>query len=156
MLVSDFDYELPQDLIAQFPPVNRRDSRLLVVGEALADQQFADLTALLNPGDLLVLNDTRVIRARLTGHKQSGGKVEVLVERVLANNEILAQVRASKSPGAGTIIQLAGDCEATVIGRERDMFRLALPVPVSAYLEQHGAIPLPPYLNRESGTAAAV
>jgi len=153
MLPSDFDYELPQDLIARFPPANRRDSRLLVVGETLADRQFADLPALLNPGDLLVLNDTRVIRARLTGRKQTGGKVEVLVERVLANNEILAQIRASKSPKTGTIIELAGDCEAVVIGRERNMFRLAMPVPVPAYLERHGDVPLPPYLNRDSAAS---
>jgi len=153
MLPSDFDYKLPPDLIARFPPANRRDSRLLVVGETLSDRQFADLPALLNPGDLLVLNDTRVIRARLTGRKQTGGKVEVLVERVLANNELLAQIRASKSPKTGAIIELAGDCEAVVIGRERNMFRLAMPVPVPAYLEAHGDVPLPPYLNRDSAAS---
>ena len=153
MLLSDFDYDLPPDLIAGFPPAKRRDSRLLVVGETLADRQFADLPALLNPGDLLVLNDTRVLRARLTGRKQSGGSVEVLVERVLANNEILAQVRASKSPKTGTTIELAGNCEAVVIGRERNMFRLAMPVSVPAYLERHGDVPLPPYLNRDSTAA---
>jgi len=153
MLQSDFDYDLPQDLIARFPPANRRDSRLLVVGETLADQQFADLPSLLNRGDLLVLNDTRVIRARLTGRKQTGGKVEVLVERVLANNEILAQVRASKTPKTGTIIELAGNCEAVVVGRERDMYRLAISVPVREFLEQHGDVPLPPYLNRDAAAA---
>ena len=149
MFLSDFDYELPQELIAQYPPAQRRDSRLLVVGDALVDRRFADLLSLLHAGDLLVFNDTRVIRARLKGRKQSGGKVEVLVERVLSKEEVLAQVRASKTPQPGTVLELAGDCEAVVIGRERDMFRLALSKPVSDLLEQHGEVPLPPYLNRD-------
>ena len=153
MFLSDFDYELPPDLIAQYPPARRRDSRLLVVGKSLDDRQFSDLPALLNEGDLLVFNDTRVIRARLHGRKQTGGRVEVLVERVLPASEILAQVRASKTPKPGTILELAGGCDATVIGREDDMFRLRLSVPVLEFLEQHGDVPLPPYLNRESESA---
>ena len=106
MFLSDFDFELPPDLIAQYPPARRRDSRLLVVGKSLDDRQFSDLPALLHDGDLLVFNDTRVIRARLHGHKQTGGQVEVLVERVLPNKEMLAQVRASKTPKPGTILKL--------------------------------------------------
>ncbi len=153
MFLSDFDYELPPDLIAQYPPARRSDSRLLVVGKSLDDRQFRDLPALLNEGDLLVFNDTRVIRARLHGRKQTGGRVEVLVERVLPASEILAQVRASKTPKPGTILELAGGCDATVIGREDDMFRLRLSVPVLEFLEQHGDVPLPPYLNRESESA---
>ena len=153
MFLSDFDYKLPQELIAQYPPAERRSSRLLVVGESLADRQFADFPSLLHAGDLLVLNDTRVIRARLVGRKQTGGRVEVLVERVLSNKEVLAQVRASKTPKSGTVIQLAGNCEAVVIGRERDMLRLALSKPASDFLEQHGDVPLPPYLNRDSESA---
>lgn len=153
MFLSDFDYELPQSLIAQFPAVKRRDSRLLVVGDSLADRQFADLPSLLRRGDLLVLNDTRVIRARLTGRKQTGGRVEVLVERVLSQQQVLAQVRASKSPKPGTIIELAGACLATVIGREQDMFRLAFSTPVSPFLEQHGDVPLPPYVKRDPDSA---
>ncbi len=98
MFLSDFDYKLPQALIAQYPLAERRDSRLLVVGDALADRQFADLPSLLHAGDLLVFNDTRVIRARLKGRKQTGGKVEVLAERVLSDSEMLAEVRASKPP----------------------------------------------------------
>jgi S-adenosylmethionine:tRNA ribosyltransferase-isomerase len=86
MFLSDFDYELPDELIAKYPPGNRRDSRLLVVGESLADRQFTDFPSMLNAGDLLVFNDTRVIRARLFGRKQTGGRVEILVERVLADN----------------------------------------------------------------------
>jgi S-adenosylmethionine:tRNA ribosyltransferase-isomerase len=153
MFLSDFDYELPADLIAQYPPARRSDSRLLVVGKSLDDRQFRDLPALLNEGDLLVFNDTRVIRARLHGRKQTGGRVEVLVERVLPASEILAQVRASKTPKPGMILELAGGCDATVIGREDNMFRLRLSVPVLEYLQQHGDVPLPPYLNRESESA---
>ncbi len=153
MFLSDFDYELPPDLIAQYPPARRRDSRLLVVGKSLEDRQFNDLPALLHDGDLLVFNDTRVIRARLHGRKQTGGQVEVLVERVLPASEILAQVRASKTPKPGTILELAGGCDATVIGREDDMFRLRLSVPVLEFLQQHGDVPLPPYLNRDSESA---
>jgi len=153
MFLSDFDYELPPDLIAQYPPARRRDSRLLVVGKSLEDRQFKDLPALLHDGDLLVFNDTRVIRARLHGRKQTGGQVEVLVERVLPASEILAQVRASKTPKPGMILELAGGCDATVIGREDDMFRLRLSVPVLEFLQQHGDVPLPPYLNRDSESA---
>ncbi len=153
MFLSDFDYELPPDLIAQYPAARRRDSRLLVVGKSLDDRQFRDLPALLNEGDLLVFNDTRVIRARLHGRKQTGGQVEVLVERVLPASEVLAQVRASKTPKPGMILELAGGCDATVIGREDDMFRLRLSVPVLEFLQQHGDVPLPPYLNRDSESA---
>lgn len=153
MFLSDFDYDLPQSLIAQFPAEKRRDSRLLVVGDSLTDRQFADLPSLLRGGDLLVLNDTRVIRARLTGRKQTGGRVEVLVERVLSQQQVLAQVRASKTPQPGTIIELAGACLATVVGREQDMFRLAFSMPVSPFLEQHGEVPLPPYVKRDTESA---
>ena len=153
MFLSDFDYELPPDLIAQYPPARRRDSRLLVVGKSLEDRQFKDLPALLHDGDLLVFNDTRVIRARLHGRKQTGGQVEVFVERVLPASEVLAQVRASKTPKPGTILELAGGCDATVIGRQDDMFRLRFSVPVLEFLQQHGDVPLPPYLNRDSESA---
>ena len=153
MFLSDFDYELTPDLIAQYPPARRRDSRLLVVGKSLEDRQFKDLPALLHDGDLLIFNDTRVIRARLHGRKQTGGQVEILVERALLASEILAQVRASKTPKPGMILELAGGCDATVIGREDDMFRLRLSVPVLEYLQQHGDVPLPPYLNRDSESA---
>ena len=88
MFLSDFDYELPDELIARYPPDNRRDSRLLVVGESLSDRQFTDFPSLLNAGDLLVFNDTRVIRARLFGRKQTGGRVEILVERVLSDTSL--------------------------------------------------------------------
>jgi S-adenosylmethionine:tRNA ribosyltransferase-isomerase len=148
MFLSDFDYELPEELIAKYPTTRRRNSRLLVVGETLTDRQFKNLPQLLEPGDLLVFNDTRVMRARLLGQKQTGGRVEVLVERVLAEKEVLAQVRASKTPGQGSVLQLIGDCEATVIGRECDMFRLALSQPAVEFMQQHGKVPLPPYIRR--------
>jgi S-adenosylmethionine:tRNA ribosyltransferase-isomerase len=153
MFLSDFDYELPDELIARYPPDNRRDSRLLVVGESLSDRQFTDFPSLLNAGDLLVFNDTRVIRARLFGRKQTGGRVEILVERVLSDKEVLAQVRASKTPRPGTVLELDGDCAATVSDRERDLFHLALSKPAAAFLQQHGDVPLPPYLDRDAESA---
>jgi len=153
MFLSDFDYELPANLIAQFPPARRRDSRLLVLGESVADRQFEELPSLLRAGDLLVFNDTRVIRARIAGRKQTGGRVEVLVERVLSDTEVLAQVRASKTPKPGSVLELADDCQAAVVDREQDMFRLRLSVSVDEFLESHGDVPLPPYLNRDSDSA---
>ena len=150
MFLSDFDYELPANLIAQYPPARRRDSRLLVLGESVADRQFEEFPSLLRADDLLVFNDTRVIRARIAGRKQTGGRVEVLVERVLSDTEVLAQVRASKTPKPGSVLELADDCHAAVVDREQDMFRLRLSVPVHDFLELHGNVPLPPYLNRNS------
>ncbi len=148
MFLSNFDYELPEELIAKYPTTRRRNSRLLVVGDELLDRQFKDLPSLLEPGDLLVFNDTRVLRARLLGQKQTGGQIEVLVERLLEYNEVLAQVRASKTPREGTVLKLNGGCEATVIGREGDMYRLALSQPAAELMEQHGKVPLPPYIKR--------
>lgn len=153
MRLSDFDYELPEELIAQNPPASRRDSRLLVVGASLSDRCFADLPSLLDAGDLLVFNDTRVIRARLLGRKATGGRVEILVERVLSEKDILAQVRASKAPKEGAGLELACNCTATVTGREGDMFRLSLSRPVHDVLEKHGQVPLPPYIDRAPDAA---
>lgn len=153
MFLSDFEYELPDELIARYPTPERRASRLLVAGSGIEDRSFASFTELLNPGDLLVFNNTRVIRARLHGSKATGGRVEILIERVLADNEALAQVRASKTPKPGSIIKLAGDCEATVTGREGDMFVLCFTQSLMSFLEEHGEIPLPPYLNRHEEAA---
>ena len=151
--LSDFDYELPAELVAQTPTPRRGGSRLLHLdaASALHDRLFADLPGLLRPGDLLVFNDTRVIKARLTGHKASGGKIEVLVERILEPDRALAHVRASKSPGAGTVLRLAGAFDATVLGREGDLFDLRFPAPVLDLLEAHGATPLPPYITHAPG-----
>ena len=148
MFLSDFDFELPNELIARYPTPQRRDSRLLVVGDKLEDRQFSNLIDYLDRGDLLVFNDTQVIRARLKGSKATGGKIEILVERVLTDTECLAQVRASKPPKPGSFINLSGGAEAIVLGREDDMFRLRLAEEILPYLDRHGEVPLPPYLER--------
>ncbi len=149
MQVADFDFDLPDALIAQFPPVERGDSRLLHVDThgGLADRLFRDLPALLRPDDLLVLNDTRVIKARLFGHKDSGGKVELLVERVLDEFEALVFIRASHAPQPGSRIRLADDVAAEVLARKDDLTRLRFPLPVLQVLDQFGQLPLPPYIT---------
>jgi len=153
MFISDFDYSLPDELIAQYPTRERRASRLLEVDDSLVDRQFADLPGLLRSDDLLVFNDTRVIRARLQARKETGGRAEVLIERVLGEGAALAHVRASKSPKPGSKLVFEDKVQAVVEGREGDLFSLSFSVPVMPYLEQHGEVPLPPYLNRppESG-----
>jgi S-adenosylmethionine:tRNA ribosyltransferase-isomerase len=151
---SDFYFELPPELIAQHPTVDRGASRLLCVDAAraqLRDRQFSDLPDLLRAGDLLVFNDTRVIPARLHGEKESGGKVEVLVERVLDVHHVLAHVRASKSPKPGNRLRLEGCLDAEVLGREGDLFKIRFDDPreVLEILDAHGHMPLPPYIERE-------
>ncbi|HEY6862274.1 MAG TPA: S-adenosylmethionine:tRNA ribosyltransferase-isomerase, partial [Burkholderiales bacterium] len=154
--IDDFDYALPPELVAQHPPASRRESRLLrVAADALEDRRFAELPALLAPGDLLVVNDTRVIKARLLGEKASGGRVEVLVERVVSEREAIAQVRASKTPRPGTTLRLAGALEAEVLGREGEFFRLRFGASVLNALERHGSVPLPPYIERAADDADA-
>ncbi|MDH4106991.1 MAG: tRNA preQ1(34) S-adenosylmethionine ribosyltransferase-isomerase QueA [Gammaproteobacteria bacterium] len=153
MFLSDFDYELPDRLIARYPAAERRASRLLVVdGRAgtLEDRAFPDLCAYLRAGDLLVLNDTRVIKARLHGAKDTGGKVEVLVERLIGEAKALAQLKASKVPKPGSQIRLPGGCSARVLGRSDDLYELEFSRPVHALLEAHGEVPLPPYLERDA------
>src|SRR5512139_241235 len=149
MRVADFDFDLPDDLIAQFPPAVRGGSRLLHVDAAgaLADRDFRDLPALLRADDLLVMNDTRVIKARLFGQKDSGGKVELLVERVLDEFEALAFIRASHAPKPGSTIHLADDVTVEVLARQDDLTRLRFPRPVLDVLEQLGRLPLPPYIE---------
>ena len=153
MQLSDFDYALPDDLIARYPTADRRASRLLEVGKDLRDRQFADLPALLHSGDLLVFNDTRVIHARLRGHKETGGHCEVLVERVTGERSAIAQVRASKSPKAGTKLEFEAGVTATVKGREVEFFSLEFSAPLMPFLDKHGEVPLPPYLNRDAESA---
>ncbi|MDR2030752.1 MAG: tRNA preQ1(34) S-adenosylmethionine ribosyltransferase-isomerase QueA [Azoarcus sp.] len=152
LTVDDFDYELPPDLIAQAPLTERGASRLLVAGRAFVDCRFADLPGLVRPGDLFVFNDTRVLHARLFGVKDSGGAVEVLFERPLGPHEALAQVRASRSPGTGATLRLAGAFDVTVLGRAGEFFRLGFPPgeDIIALLERHGKLPLPPYIRREA------
>ncbi|WP_333839412.1 tRNA preQ1(34) S-adenosylmethionine ribosyltransferase-isomerase QueA [Pelomicrobium sp.] len=156
MRLSDFDFYLPRELIAQRPAATRSASRLLHLDGktgAMHDLQFQDLPQLVRPGDLLVFNDTRVIKARLRGRKRSGGQVEVLVERVLGEHEALAQVRASKPPREGSELVLAGEIPATVLAREGTFFRLRFHDEADLFtlLERHGEVPLPPYIEHAPG-----
>ena len=150
MLISDFDYKLPQALIARYPARDRRGSRLLVVEDGHRDLGFADLPSLLQPGDLLVFNDTRVINARLAARKETGGSAEILIERIEGERTALAMVRASKSPKEGGRLLLDGGAEAVVTGRDDDLFALEFSVDVLPFLDAHGAVPLPPYLERDA------
>ena len=158
MLVSEFDYELPSELIAQHPAPERTASRLLhldAANGAIEDLAFADFPALVGPRDALVLNDTRVVRARLAGRRASGGKVEVLVERVLEDSrtalggarEALALVRASRSVRPGGELVVGDGVRATVLGREGELYRVRFSEDVNAVLERCGAVPLPPYIR---------
>ncbi len=161
MKVSDFHYELPEELIAHHPAQQRSGSRLLLLGRhsgSIEHRRFTDFPALLQADDLLVFNDTRVIPARLYGRKDSGGKVEVLLERVLADNEVVAQVRAGKSLRPGAILQFAdgtAQVAAEVAGREDEFFRLRFPpaLDLMAFLERSGHMPLPPYIKRPDETS---
>ncbi|MDP1646915.1 MAG: tRNA preQ1(34) S-adenosylmethionine ribosyltransferase-isomerase QueA [Rubrivivax sp.] len=149
--LADFDYALPPELIAQHPAAERSGSRLLDGSGSLpVDRRFRDLPALLQPGDLLVFNDTRVIKARLLGEKPTGGAVEALVERVLPGHEVLAHLRASKSPRPGSRVRFADAFDAEVLGRagpEGALFHLRLPDDPLRLLERHGHVPLPPYIE---------
>jgi S-adenosylmethionine:tRNA ribosyltransferase-isomerase len=154
MRTDDFNFDLPDRLIAQHPPVKRGGSRLLRVGAAgLEDRQFADLPQFLRAGDLLVLNDTRVLKARLFGQKATGGQVEVMVERVLGVHEVLAKVRASKTPKPGSSFVIADAVTVEVLGREDEFFHLRFSSgsPVEDILEQYGKLPLPPYITHAAG-----
>jgi len=167
MRTADFDFYLPDELIAQYPLKQRSASRLLhLCDEKIVDRQFVDLIKLINPGDLLVFNNTKVIPARLHGYKRTGGKVEVLVERVLDEQHILAHVKASKSPKAGAELFLESAILATMLSREGDLFKLHLestgpvlqgasnkPDSVLTLLERHGHMPLPPYIERADDEA---
>jgi len=154
LTLADFDFELPPELIAQHPLPDRAASRLLhVAPEGLRDIRFGDLVGLLDRNDLLVFNDTRVIKARLFGHKPSGGKVEALVERVLEPTLALALVRTSHTPAPGSRVQFAEGAEAVVEGRRDDFFVLRFNRDVLAVLEQQGHVPLPPYIGHPDSPA---
>ncbi len=151
MRVADFHFDLPDELIARHPLAERSASRLLVLdgpsGE-VAHRQFPDLLDYLEPGDLMVFNNTRVIPARLFGRKASGGKLEVLVERVLDSHRAMAHVRSSKSPKPGTQLLLDGGGEAEMVARHDTLFELRFSEPLLPLLERIGHMPLPPYIDR--------
>src|SRR5687768_17469474 len=149
MLVSEFDYDLPPELIAQHPVPQRSASRLLHLDArtgALRDLQFTDFPQLVGTQDLVVLNDTRVVKARLAGRKASGGRIELFVERALDEREALALIRSSHAPGAGSEL-LIQDLRIVVLGREGELYRVRFPEPIDSVLERYGAVPLPPYIR---------
>ncbi|MEO7208779.1 MAG: tRNA preQ1(34) S-adenosylmethionine ribosyltransferase-isomerase QueA [Steroidobacteraceae bacterium] len=153
MLRTDFHFELPKELIAQKPTEVRSGSRLLTLDGltgAFVDRQFRDFPALLDSRDLLVFNDTRVIPARAFGVKDSGGRVELLLERALTANTALVHVRASKGLRDGATVNLAADQSAFMIGRENELFVLKFSCDVLAFFQAHGQIPLPPYIDRSA------
>jgi S-adenosylmethionine:tRNA ribosyltransferase-isomerase len=146
--LSDYDFDLPPELVAQSPLAQRSASRLLHVAQAaFADRAFTDIVDLLSPGDLLVFNNTRVLKARFFGVKETGGKVEALVERVLDARTVHAQLRASKSPPPGTRIRLADAFDVVVGERAGEFFTLTFPDDVLDLIEAHGRLPLPPYIE---------
>jgi S-adenosylmethionine:tRNA ribosyltransferase-isomerase len=165
MFLSDFDYDLPENLVAQQPLPNRTDSRLLhLTVDGLSHEQFPDLLNHLHAGDLLVLNDTQVVKARLHGEKDSGGLAEVLLERVVildanvtdgstfTSHHALCQVRVSKALQPGRFLHFAKQ-KVECVGREGEFYLLKFPQPVFEFLEKHGELPLPPYIDREAGSA---
>ena len=154
MKTQDFDFSLPLELIAQFPITKRADSRMLCLdgkNGVLQDKMFVDLPKYLHPGDIMVFNDTRVIKARLFGVKESGGKLEVMVERILDEHSVLAMIRASHPPRIGTKIKLSGVISATVLERKKDLYILHFDhkSTVIELLDRYGSLPLPPYISRE-------
>lgn len=154
MQVKDFHFELPDELIARYPLEKRSSSRLLCLDGPtgdLAHRNFSDILDLVEPGDLMVFNDTRVIPARLFGQKESGGKIEVLIERIIDQHRVLAHVRSSRSPKEGAKLILEGGLAAEMVGRHENLFELEFKQQGSLLdaLEQYGHMPLPPYMKRE-------
>jgi len=149
MLLSEFDFDLPKSLIAQNPPENRTDSRLLVPQNTIIDAHFYQITEFIKPGDLLVMNNTRVIPARLFGHKASGGKVEIMIERLLNDKQVLAMVKASRAPKMDSFITLENGDKAQVINKENGFYTLNFETDsLLGLLNDVGHIPLPPYIER--------
>lgn len=152
MLLSDFAYDLPADLIAQAPLPERSASRLLVLAGpgGPRDLSIRDFPALLQPGDLLVFNDTRVIAARVMGTKPTGGRVEIFLERILADGTALVQLRAGKPIRPGLQISTAGGM-VQILGQKQDLWQIRTPSAALEFFEAHGAVPLPPYIQRAAG-----
>lgn len=155
MRIQDFDFYLPPQLIAQHPTPDRSASRLLEVDAiqgTLHDRQFQDILNVFEAGDVLVLNDTKVIKARVFGQKTTGGHIEVMIDRVLGSHEAYAQIKSSRSPKAGSVLRLPEGIEAEVLGRHADMFHIRLLGDMDLYhfLEKHGQLPLPPYIEHQA------
>ncbi len=150
MLITDYNYSLPDALIARYPTADRRGSRLLELTDKVIDRGFAEFPSLLRAGDLLVLNDTRVIKARLAASKDTGGRAEVLIERVQGDRRALAHVRASKSPKPGSRLLFADGVTANVLERCGEFFVLDFSTGILPFLDVHGSVPLPPYLGRDA------
>ena len=151
---ADFHYDLPAELIAQAPLEERSASRMLVLtGDSIEDAAFVDLVDCVEPGDLLVFNDTRVVPARLFGSKVSGGRVEVLLERVTGECAARVQIKASRSPRPGALISLQGGASLAVERRHGGMFDVRFDCPILPYLDRHGHVPLPPYIDRAAVAA---
>ena len=149
MLLSEFDFNLPKQLIAQNPPENRTDSRLLVSQSPIIDANFHQIADFIKPGDLLVMNNTRVIPARLFGHKASGGKVEIMIERLLNDKQVLAMVKASRAPKLDSFITLENGDKAQIINKENGFYTLNFKTDsLLKLLDEVGHIPLPPYIER--------
>jgi S-adenosylmethionine:tRNA ribosyltransferase-isomerase len=154
MKLTDFDFELPKSLIAQNPPENRTDSRLLVPQSTIIDSFFHQIASFIKPGDLLVMNNTRVIPARLFGHKDSGGKVEIMIERLLNDRKVLAMVKASRAPQIDSFITLENGDKAQVVSKENGFYTLDfLTDSLLDLLDNVGHIPLPPYIERSDEQA---
>ncbi len=150
MQLDDFDFDLPKSLIAQQPTKNRTESKLLVASGSIMDKNFSDIGEFLQPGDLLVMNNTKVIPARLFGRKQSGGKVEVMIERLLNDKEVLAMIRASRAPKINSIIEFENGDSAKVLGKDNGFYTLHFQTEsLLNLLDNIGHIPLPPYIERE-------
>ena len=150
LAIEDFDYELPPELIAQHPLPSRSASRLMrLAGDTISHHLFTELPRFVRPGDVLVFNDTKVVKARLHGVRDSGGKVEALIERVIDDDEALAHLRASNTPRPGTWLRFAEGIEAAVIGRDGDLFHLRFEGAPSVFdiMQRHGEVPLPPYIE---------
>lgn len=153
MQLADFEFELPVELIARYPATERTQSKLMKIGKEISHHIFADVIDFINQGDLVIFNDTKVIPARLYGQKKTGGKVEVLVERILDDKSILAQMRVSKTPRVGDFILFANDIRLQVIGRAEKFFQLRYNLndkTILQIIELIGNIPLPPYMQREA------
>ncbi|MGH6631031.1 MAG: tRNA preQ1(34) S-adenosylmethionine ribosyltransferase-isomerase QueA, partial [Burkholderiales bacterium] len=153
MRIEEFDYELPQELIAQRPAAQRGASRLLHLNGAngaISDHQFTEFPQFVREGDLIVLNDTRVIRARLLGKKDPGGSTEIVIDRLLEPRRALALIRSSRAPKPGQAITLNDGLEVQVVGRRDDLFELVFGEDVLAVLDRFGRVPLPPYIKRQA------